>query len=342
MRLNGTLISETNTLYSFQALIFALMDKDGMETYREAALFRKDTHNNMDETKGEGKGHNKGLIWRTSMIAAQDGKFRLFFRPAIDVFFMNKLIPNMVRCDLKFRQTSNEFRLMIGEDDQKAILSIREAKFFPFYVKLDPQLVVQTEELLTKNVALLPFTKVESFYESLPSGSASFSIKDLCRGKIPTSMVIVFSRNSAKLGSFEENPYWLVHENLQRITVKTDTDILYSLDTNFPKDYTSAYYNLYPNNYNQSSSPIAIGLEEFAGGYTVLFLEMNSNVCITDQSSGVWVKQKVGKVDVNLTFNSPLKQSLCFMAFCFSLDVIQIDKNRHVSLASNIFRGLDK
>ena len=324
--------------------MLALLDnEESQKTYRQAALFHKDTfgEKNMECTVSEGSGTNAGLTWRTNLLQKFGGKMSLIFRPEADLFYCNKLIPNGINIKLTFRQSNNEFRLMIGKNKQKVVLKILEGKFFPKYVKLDPGLLVQTEEMLQKNVALLPFTKITCAYETLAQGSPSFSCRDIGQGIVPTSLCLFLTKTAAKLGQYDLNPYNFIHQNLQRLTVKTDTDVLFALDTNFPKDYTNAYYNLYPNTYGETN-PFSVSIEEFGGGYMAIFVELTSPVQIKDSSGGVWVKQKGGKININLTFAKPLPFPVDLCCFMFSLDVVQITKNRHISLASHIFRGLDK
>ena len=162
----------------------ALFDsKEGQMTYRQAANFYKDTVGFMEQTtSGENKSYNAGMTWRTKNFIRMGGQLRMFFRLEVDVFYMQKLIPSGIRVQILLRQTNQLFRTMSSPTNPKVKLKIVHAKWHPFFVRLDPELALESEKLFEKNTALLPFTRCESNYETLAAGAPSYRIQDAFQG----------------------------------------------------------------------------------------------------------------------------------------------------------------
>ena len=154
-------------------------------------------------------------------------------------------------------------------------------------------------------------------------------------GIVPNAFCLMFVTTQARLGNTERNPFNFQTFKLQKLEVRTDTETLYLLQVDFPKDCTAAYFNLFANKYT-AGRPLNIDIKEYLGGYCLLFCELQSNMEISD--SGVWHKQKIGKCSINLTFGQALTESVDVVMLSTSLDTIQVTKDRHCLLASHLYR----
>lgn len=163
----------------------ALLDsKEAQLTYRQASNFYKDTVGFFEETtSGTKTSYNAGMSWRTANFEKGGGRVRFFFRLELDIFYMDKLIPSGVKVQILLRQSNSEFRIMSAPDAPKVKLRILHAKFHPFFVRLNPELALESEKLFEKNIALLPFTRCEPSYETLAAGAPSFKIQDAFQGE---------------------------------------------------------------------------------------------------------------------------------------------------------------
>lgn len=304
---------------------------------RSAANFSKDTVGYMDATtNGQKDSNNSGMTWRTNQFSKNGGRLRMFFRVELDIFYMNKLVPSGVKVKILMKQTNNLFRMMTGPNDPKVKLRIINAKWHPQFIKLDPMLILESEKIFADHVALLPFTRCDCTFETLPSGAPSFRIPDAMNGIIPSSMIIMFTKTLARLGDSTLNPYNFIAKKLQKITVQSDTEILFELICDFPNDCTAAYFNLFANKYTKGR-PVNITKKEFTGGYCMIFVELSSPIEIRDES-GVWHKQKTGKISINIQFKDSLTESIDCLIYGFSLDCIQVNHDRHCLLASHLYR----
>lgn len=147
---------------------------------------------------------------------------------------------------------------------------------------------------------------------------------------------MMFVKTQARLGQRSMNPFHLIAQKLKKIEVKTDTETLYLLEVDFPKDTSAGYFNLFSNKYTKGR-PVNISMKEYIGGYCLFFCELQSSLEVAD-STGVWTKQKPGKVSLGLTFSEALKESTDVILLATSLDTIQVNKDRHCLLASHLYR----
>lgn len=157
---------------------------------------------------------------------------------------------------------------------------------------------------------------------------------------VPLNVICMMVDTDAFLGSRHKNAFNLHHFNLTSLEFSTNSDVIYTLRTDFSEsgDCAHAYHDMYKTNFGHKPtiSP-NISLYEYRNGFFLCVLEISQPLQIFSQSE-VWAKQPVGSLTITGRFERALKHSVEFIYIGTFFENIMITKRRAVYLASQRFR----
>mgnify|MGYP001575687891 CR=1 FL=1 len=150
----------------------------------------------------------------------------------------------------------------------------------------------------------------------------------------------LFVDTDAALGSRRKNPFDLKHFNLTTLEFSTNSEVIYTLRTNFSQaaDYACAYHDLFKGNFGHTPTVSPnISMFEYANGYFMVVLQISQPLKLFSQNE-VWSRQPVGSLTITGRFEHALKNSVEFIYMGSFFDNLFITKRRATYLASQRFR----
>lgn len=199
VKLGDTLVSESNNLYMYRAMIESLLGfgSDCKRSQLQMSGYYKDTAGKMNELSDQNKGwaSRKGL---TNLSAVT----QLMGRVHSDISSQDRYILNGVDVNLKFTRNSDAFVLLASTGSTFKV-KITSASFYARKVK--PQSAIQLNHIqkLDKEnmMALYPVKRIETKTFSVPSGSLSANKEGLFTGLLPKQIVLGAVKSTAFEGT---------------------------------------------------------------------------------------------------------------------------------------------
>ena len=192
-----------------------------------------------------------------------------------------------------------------GTKDYK--LKITDAVLKVCHISLDPKMIVAHNEALKISPALYPFWRSDFKSFTVASGSLSFMIDNIYHGKIPSKLIISLVSNSSHSGSYDKNPFFFNHMNLNYLEVTVDGQAVpnRALSPNFEGgDFVSSYLSLLDNKYNKKKG-LVINLLEYDKGYTLFLFDVQSYL-----SGKIMSKSMKGHLKIEMRFSKALVETM--------------------------------
>lgn len=328
VKLNDTLVSESNNTYHYRAYIENLLSYgvESKDNQLSAALWYKDTAGVMENLLAS----NKGFVKRKELLG-KSKLVQMMGRLHSDIFFQNRYLLNGVDLNIRLIRNSNAFCLM-GARDSTFKISIVNASYFIRKVKVNSSIQLKHIEMLDKQLtpAVYPIRRVEVKSFGVAVGSLSAIEDGLFSGQLPKRIVIGFVESAAYEGRYDKNPYNFQHFGLKFITLYCDAKQIPSkpYQPDFDNNNTlRSYLSLYEvsGKLFQDSS-LGINREEYGGGYTLFGFDLTPDLSQT----GCFHLIKKGNIRLEVKFNTPLAQPVNCIIFAEFDSSIKIDKNRSV------------
>ena len=101
---------------------------------------------------------NPSMFWRAEHLAGGN-EISLFAKLDMDIFHIETYLLNGASLKIVFKQSSPEFRILQPDDAPAVNVALCDLIFHPFYLRLSPELVLATEDLLEKKrTVIMPYT----------------------------------------------------------------------------------------------------------------------------------------------------------------------------------------
>ena len=244
LSLNQKIVSaDVGVNYPYKAMIDLLLQSssDMLNSQAQAAFYFKDLPGYFDVATY--LGGNTGFSERSR--PTKDGEEAHIEGVLFSDFSngQNRAILNGVSINFKFFQSTDPFRLL--RNGTKAYkLKITDAILKVCHISLDPKMIVAHNEALKISTALYPFWRSDIKSFTVAAGSLSFMTDNVYHGKIPSKLIIALVSNSAYSGSYDKNPFFFNHMNLNYLEVTVDGQSVpnRALSPNFEAgDFISSY-----------------------------------------------------------------------------------------------------
>lgn len=164
---------------------------------------------------------NTGLYNRAKWIA---GSKTIDFQGSIfhDMFSLDRYLLNQVDVRVKFYRTPPSFSLLAADTTVDFDIEILDIYLLARKIRVNPGVIYGHSQVLEKNNALYPYTKVECRSQSIATGSTSFNWENMFQGRRPERIVIGFVKSTALNGSYTTNPFNFENLSIEQIAVYVD------------------------------------------------------------------------------------------------------------------------
>jgi hypothetical protein len=327
--LNQKCISPPSNCYNYRAYIENLLNygSDAKNTHLQSSFWCKDTAGYMNVSA-----NNAGYTARKS--ASSDNKtVDLYSNIHCDIFNQDKYLLNGVELTVKFIPAKGAFHLMSDRNDPDYTFEILAAELFVRKVKINPSIQLGHAHGLLQSSAKYPITRVDIKQMTLPSPIISKTIDNIYMGQLPKRCIIGLVKNSAFNGNYKNNPFNFEHFNLNFLSLYVDSTAIPSKP--FTPDfeagqYMREYISLFSGcGIHYSDAGNDISHEEYAKGFFLTVFDLTSDL---SSNASHWQIQKNGSLRLELRFNQPLEESITIIIFSEFDNLIEIDKNRQISL----------
>jgi hypothetical protein len=334
IKLNNTIIENTNTTYPYKAYLSDLLNynQDAKESYLQSTLFVKDRAgfmNNLAQTKTENNTKtegNDGFWERKKMI--NGGSVNMCGRLHCDIFNSDRYLLNKVNITITVKFSSPDFCLLWSEDNKKYGFHMETMVLMLRKVKISPAVANAHNNTLMKSLACYPIkrTSVNDFSIDTVGKKFATTILD---GKIPSRLVLGLVTNSAFMGNRKENPFNFEHFNMTKLSLKCNgvlSPYKEPLEFDFEKNnYMSGFRTLF-DGIDNSERGNNISRYDYANGFTLFAFDFTPDMCSSDHFN----LEKTGSITVAIEFSKAVNKSLTLIVFSEYDDIIYIDKNRQV------------
>lgn len=323
--LNQKCISPPSNNYAYRAYIENLLNYGDLakKSHLTAGLWIEDEAGKFNSKE------NTGYITRKK-IAAGGAEIELYSNLHCDIFNINKFMLNGVDLGLKLIKSKNEFHLM-GETPSQ--VEIIEANLFVRKVKINPSILLAHARALSVTSAKYPINRVEIKTLTIGTGIQSKSIDNIFLGQIPKRCIIGMVESSAFNGNLKENPFNFQHFNYNYLALYIDSTQIPAkpLTPDFKKNqYIRSFYTLFEGSgIHFSDTGNGISYEKYPNGYCLAVFDLTTDLSCNESH---WNIIKSGTLRSEIRFAEPLTAPVTFIIFAEFDNVIEVDKNRNISI----------
>jgi hypothetical protein len=272
----------------------------------------------------QAKSANEGFIKRNSLIK-NGNEFELSGYLHLDISSFDKLIIPNNDIIISLTKSDPKFYLLGSESDcegfkvnfQKMYLQIRR-------VTVSDSIMLGHATTLEKSPAIYPFKRVVINEVASQLSSTEGSFKEICKGIMPTRVIVGFVLTEAFTGSYNLNPYNFQNFGVNKLKLYINsTQLPYSTDLEFNysnKNYFEGYSTLFT---NIKHAPNDINYEEYSIGNTLYAFNLSPDLCVDDNLSLI----KEGSLNLKCTFDRPINESITAVFYLEYENTIQIAKS---------------
>ncbi|CAC5387024.1 unnamed protein product [Mytilus coruscus] len=329
--LQGSLISSSNTNYSYKCMMKTLLDygQDAKASQLTSALFYKDRSGHMDFFDT-----NTGLYERKKLIGnskSLDMEGMLFH----DLFEMDRYLLNMVDVKLKLFRSKPSFCLVSREDDADYDVVIEDIVVKVCKIKVNPAIIFAHSEALKSTNAKYPYTKTVMKHITLMIGSTNAVLENIFQDVKPKRIIMGLTSTNAVNGDYQLNPWNFQHFDLQQITLYCDgvpvDGIPLKLQFNEDRGATNvaAYVKMFENCGKWGGDAgNEITRSDFNNGYALFCFDLQPH--FSDANYLSLVKQ--GKVRLECHFATPLPETVSLLILAENSGYFEITENRQIKV----------
>ena len=315
--------------YPYKALMDILLTSNNemIESQGYAALFLKDQPGEMDSNTYIGSNTaftERARPTKDGGTASIEGCLYIDFGKD-----KKRSILNGVSVNLKFFQSSNDFRLLRpGAENYK--LKITSAIIKVCFVSLHPSVIVAHNEALKISPALYPFWRSDIKSFSVAGGSHTFMTDNIFHGQVPSKIIIGMVSNSAYSGDYEKNPFNFMNMGVNYLEINVDGQPVPSrpFRPNFDEnDYVSSYLSLLDSDLD-SKSGLIIKPTDYPDGYALYLFDIQSFL-----TGSVMSKSPRGRVRLSVRFSKALAETINIIVYAKFPEIMTIDQARNVNVS---------
>lgn len=269
-------------------------------------------------------------IRRTVLL--DSGIVHMYAKFDCDVLNTPHLLINGV--DLKINLQLNDPSFYLLESGSSKVV-IHKASIIVRHCKINQNVVLQHNDILSKREALYPFSRSNIKSVIIPTGISNITIDNLYSGQLPNSLIFAFVANDAFNGMKSKNPLNFLPNELQAFTVFINGKPLAGHPIETQKygytKYMQAYRSLFLNTqslYKDASS--IISYPNFREGFFILPINLSPTLELTGGMCANPIRQ--GLIKVDLKFHEPTKNTLNMIVYSESSAMFSVNKSRNVEI----------
>ncbi|CAK1585276.1 unnamed protein product [Parnassius mnemosyne] len=271
-------------------------------------LWYEDTAGKMDSTDGK----NIGFVKRQELIS-ESKEIEMIGHLHGDIFNQDKFLINGVEMSVKLVRSRESFNLIVGSNDVKFKVCITDATLIVRRARINPSVLLAHQKVLASTTAKYPITRAEVKVLTIPSGVQGKTLDNIFLGQVPKRCPIRRDRDTR------------LYIDGQQIPSK-------ALQPSFNNSiFTSAYHTLFSGTgihfLNEGNG---ISCEQYGKGYCLLAFALTPD--LSANSSTHWNLIKHGSVRIEVRFESSLIQTINCIVYAEFDNIIEIDKNRNVTV----------
>lgn len=282
-------------------------------------LFFKDSPGFMDDVDSVA-GANIGLYLRSKYTS--EGKVVDLEGPLYaDLCQQDRLIINGVQIGLRLRPHRDEFSL-VTIDDLKYKFEITEAVFKVCFVKIHPSFILSHSRILADHPVVYPIQRSEIKCFSISQGQYNFSADNFFNA-VPNILHVGLVSSEAFNGSYIKNPFNFQHYDCNFAAFYVDGKSIPSKPFQ-PNFESGSYLDVY-SAFVEGGSCL-ISREDFSKGNCIFTFKTKY------ESQGLQPMSERGQLRLDLTFSSPLPESVTVICYGKFSSVLTIDNTRNIQI----------
>jgi hypothetical protein len=356
--LNNNIVEHLNSLYPYRSIMSTLMNygSEAAKGQLQGVLFSKDTAGSMDETdpklanrfemvegfddyvqpgatddKDPVKG-NHGLHQR--YLATKSGEWVDLIGPLnSDICLQERYLLNDVDLTVKLTRSKKEFYMMADSDTKGFQIQLSDVRLFVRKVNISDHVFLAHQRALMKANAVYPISRVVMKSFSIPQGNMNGPGDNVFVGQLPVEMVIGFVTGFAADGSYDKNPFNFANHGISRLVVKYDGVQVPAkpYDLQFRTTGSSNYMRPYLDTFMANGKMMKdqgslVSRDDFSRGYALFAFDFRPDI----GSRGHYSLKRTGAVQVEVSFASPLSETIQMIVYAEFDSFIEITSSREI------------
>ncbi|XP_045453451.1 uncharacterized protein F54H12.2-like [Melitaea cinxia] len=329
--LNQKLVSPPNNTYAYRAYIETLLNysSEAKQSHLTCSLWYEDTAGKMDSTEEKNSGFTK-----RQQLVSESKEVEMIGHLHGDIFNQEKFLINGVEMSIKLVRSRETFNLMAPTDDVKYKINITDATLLVRRTKINPSVLLAHQKVLATTTAKYPITRAEVKVLTIPSGVQGKTLDNIFLGQVPKRCIVGFVSNAAFNGCLSKNPFNFENYKMNSFCLYIDGQQIPSkaLQPSFGNNiFTATYHTLFSGTgihfLNEGNG---ISHDKYSKGYCLLAFDLTPD--LSANSSSHWNLIRHGSVRLEVRFESALTQTINCVVYAEFDNVIEIDKNRNVTV----------
>lgn len=331
--LNNTCVSQAESTYHYRSYLEKVFNygEEQATTSLKVAGFIPDKSKFDSFVAGENSGIEERRKWLTN-----GRQVELFGRVHGDLFNMSKYLLNNVDMRLAFIREKPEFYMM-GDNGHKSEIKILEANLFVHNHIINPQLLMSHEKLLDKHKLVnYPIKRMTVRNFTVNSGIHTLNLDNIVIGQLPNVVIFGMVNNEAFYGKRSLNPFNFQRFDLSLFQLSINGQPFPSRPIEITSDatcskYARAYHTVFSAlNLDKTDKAHQITPENYLDGYFFLAFDVTRDASYGTLCGNL---NSEGSLRIEAKFLKPLPKPITAIIGCEFDGLIQIDKNRNVSVA---------
>ena len=271
---------------------------------------------------------NYGLSNRADLYS-ESKEVELIGRVNLDLFKTERYLLNACQLQLKFRQNTDAFRIISGDDNANYKVSITNAFLRVPLVTLKPKVFLGIAEGIKERPALYPYMRTDMKTWVIKTGTSGDQWDNPFNGKTPARLIMTIVPQENFSGAYNKNPYVFKHYDMTNLCFEVNGQSLPTrpISTDFPNDrYMEAFSTLFSISDGKDTWYPEITRTEYKNGYFFVVFDIQPIINETD-----FVQQRiVGNTRITVKFKNNMTETIVVMLHAAFPAVMAIDENRHV------------
>ena len=328
IKLNEIDVTEKTDSYAYKAYLESLLNynKEAKSSFLTSSLFYKDTAGQMDETDPV-SGKNLGLKARYS-FSAHSKVIELIGTPFCDIFHTDKFLLPQVGIKMSITLNPQEFVLMSKSSAGGEQIKIIETKLRMRYVQVMPSVALQVESTLERNLAKYALKPSLIRTKNIPIGVGDSSFNNIFNGLVPERLIVGITTNSAKNGSYTENPFNFGLFNMTNFSLTVDGNNVPHRSIELDKGTLYGYNSLFAGDGTMHRGRgNDISRTDWGKGYGLFIVDLTPDGSGSAQHLHI---ERSGIVDLKVKFSTATSEVLTMFVYGEFQRILEITKERNI------------
>lgn len=314
---------ETNILLPYKMNLDFLLrrSREYLESTGASSHFFFDTSSGINATKpSAATGSNAGLLSRYEI--SKSGNYFTIEWPLSAMLdlaqSLNQYVPNGLEIRLSLFSSADSFNLQSPSESELYESHIDTASLCLMAITPRPELLALHSQRFLKSNAKFTFEKSVLKSYTIATGSSQWDVDSIFSSFIPATLILVFVKTAAYVGSYQENCFNYLNLDITRILYKCEGIADKVMTPDFKtSNYVTEYMDLYRDPSGAAHSGI-ITLQDYKSGYTIFK--------INNVESMFETKKGINRLSVR--FGTSLTDNITAICYGIFPDSFEMDANR--------------